>query len=139
MQHAVAHLIRVRADSRCEYCCLSQNHDELPFQVDHIIARKHGGTDDHENLAWACLSCNNHKGPNIAGLDPDTSQLTRLFNPRSDRWLEHFTWDGAVLQGLTGIGRTTVLVLAINLPYRVELRTSLLAEGLPLVGPPQAP
>jgi hypothetical protein len=129
----------MRADNRCEYCCISQSLDDLPFQVDHIIARKHGGTDDDDNLAWACLSCNNHKGPNIAGLDPDTSQLTRLFNPRSDRWLQHFVWDGAVLKGLTAIGRTTVLVLAINLPYRVELRISLLAEGRPLAGPPKTP
>jgi hypothetical protein len=31
--------------------------------------------------------------------------------------------------GRTAIGRTTVAVLAINLPYRVALRRRLIAEG----------
>ena len=30
--------------------------------VEHIIPRNHGGTDDLENLAIACASCNSEKG-----------------------------------------------------------------------------
>jgi hypothetical protein len=81
------------------------------------------------------MACNNHRGPNIAGLDPQTGQLVRLFDPRADRWSEHFAWDGPVLQGITPVGRTTVAVLSINLSYRIELRGALLAEGISLVGP----
>lgn len=124
--------VRRRAHGRCEYCRMPQEFDPLPFQVDHIIARQHRGSSSHENLALACLACNNHKGPNIAGIDPDgpTSDAVRLFHPRTDVWDEHFQWEGPVLKGKTAIGRVTVYVLAINLSYRVALRKALIDEGL---------
>ena len=40
----------------------------MPFQEDHIIARKHRGGSERSNLATACFHCNNHKGSNIAGI-----------------------------------------------------------------------
>lgn len=52
------------------------------FSVDHIVARQHGGPTVLENLALACLHCNRHKGPNIAGTDPSTGEIVRLFHPR---------------------------------------------------------
>jgi hypothetical protein len=53
-----------------------------------------------------------------------------LFNPRKDRWSDHFEWDGPYLVGKTDIGKVTVDVLAINLPYRVTLRAALMDEGV---------
>ncbi len=94
---------------------------------DHIIAKQHGGKTRADNLALACARCNLHKGPNIAGVDPQTAKLTRLFNPRTDRWTDHFRWRKARLVGPSAIGRTTVVVLAINHPYRVALREMMLA------------
>ena len=79
-----------RAGDRCEYCLIPQSAFPVPFQVDHILAEKHGGQTVPDNLALACPHCNRFKGPNIAGLDPDTRELTRLFNPRSDTWADHF-------------------------------------------------
>jgi hypothetical protein len=76
-----------------------------------------------------CVFCNLHKGPNIAGLDPTTRELTRLYDPRRDRWREHFAWQGPVLAGLTPIGRTTVRVLAMNDPVMVAAREVLIAEA----------
>jgi len=70
------------------------------------------------------------KGPNIAGLDPLTGALTRLFHPRSDVWAEHFVWEGAFLRGTTGVGRTTIAVLNINDPDSVAVRRALKAEGI---------
>jgi hypothetical protein len=124
-----------RARATCEYCRVPQAVDELPFQIDHIVARKHGGDDREENLALACTACNNHKGPNIAGLDRISGVLTPLFHPRRDRWSDHFAWHGPELVGQTAIGRTTIDVLAMNLPYRVSLREALLAEGVALNPP----
>jgi len=103
---------------------------ELPFHIDHIIAEKHGGQSEAENLAWACFSCNLRKGPNIAGLDPDTGELTRLFNPRVDGWSEHFAWDGVWLRGKTAVGRTTVAVLDVNHVDSLAVREALREEGL---------
>jgi hypothetical protein len=100
----------------------------LPFPVDHIIARQHGGQTVLENLAFACLHCNRHKGPNIAGTDPNTSELVRLFHPRTDQWNEHFEWTGAALAGKTAIGRVTIHVLSINDPDFLAVREALIRE-----------
>lgn len=107
-----------------------QKHDLLTFQIDHIIARKHHGTNDLSNLALACFACNNHKGPNIAGMDSETGKVERLFHPRQDKWADHFEWHGALLVGRTPVGRVTNDVLAINLPHRVRLRRMLILEGV---------
>lgn len=117
------------AHDRCEYCRIASSDYRLPFQIDHIIARQHGGSDDLENLALACLHCNRHKGPNIAGRDPITGQIERLFNPRKDAWSEHLQLRGAVLFGLTAIGRVTVHVLAMNEPEFLAARAALVEEG----------
>ena len=122
--------IRHRANNCCEYCRMRQEFDEIAFQIEHVLAKKHHGPDARENLALACFPCNNHMGPNLSGLDPHTGQLTCLFNPRVDKWEEHFQWKGPLVTGRTPIGRTTVDVLAMNLTYRVELRMALMEEGV---------
>ena len=119
-----------RAMSRCEYCQMPQLFTDASHEVDHVIAEKHRGPTTPENLALACFPCNNHKGPNIAGVDPDSGLMTRLFHPRQDRWSEHFAWQGPVMIGLTAIGRATVEVLEINLRHRVIHRQALIEEGV---------
>lgn len=123
-------LVRRRARLICEYCEMPQEYDDLPFEIDHILARKHGGQTVARNLALACFPCNNHKGPNIAGRDPRTGRIVRLFHPRRHKWHQHFQWDDAFLIGRTSIGRATIAVLEINLAYRVTLRQALIAESL---------
>ena len=130
MERALEQLVWERAGRRCEYCRVAQEHDRLPFEIDHIIAKKHSGPTRAANLCLACFADNNHKGPNIAGLDPRTRRLTPLFNPRRHKWSRHFRWDGPVLVGRTPIGRTTIVVLEINLDYRVAFRQGLIEEGV---------
>ncbi|OYV78619.1 MAG: hypothetical protein B7Z73_19520, partial [Planctomycetia bacterium 21-64-5] len=84
MNVALERLVWQRANDACEYCRMPQALDAAPFQIDHIIAHKHGGVTEAENLALACLSCNLFKGPNIAGIDAETGAMTRLFHPRND-------------------------------------------------------
>jgi len=88
---------------------------------------KHGGTTAPENLAWSCFDCNIFKEPNVAGIDPESGVVERLFNPRSDAWTEYFRWDGPRLVGQTPTGPVTVEVLRINLPSRLEHRRMLIA------------
>jgi hypothetical protein len=104
--------------------------DALPFHIDHVIAEQHHGKTVGSNLALACYACNLHKGPNIAGIDALTHKIIKLFHPRRHQWSYHFRWNGAVLEGRTVIGRVTVDVLAMNLPYRVELREYLMHVGV---------
>jgi len=122
--------VRERASALCEYCHLPNTLTTLPFQIDHIIAEKHGGPTILENLAYCCLHCNAFKGPNIAGVNRDTQEVVRLFHPRRDIWEDHFTWDSARLLGRTSVGQATIEVLAINAPYRLEVRQTLITEGV---------
>ena len=66
----------------------------------------------------------------MAGLDPATNEVVRLFHPRRDRWTEHFAWDGPELKALTPVGRVTIAVLAINEPEFVDVRRALQGEGV---------
>ena len=122
--------VRQLAGDRCEYCRMPASYDPLPFQVDHIIAQQHGGETAIENLAWSCLHCNKHKGPNIAGIDPVGDRVAPLFHPRRQRWERHFAWDGPFLVGRTRSARATVRVLAINAPDFVAFRAELMEEGV---------
>jgi hypothetical protein len=130
MNRGLKKLVWVRAQSRCEYCQMPQEYDGFVHEIDHVIAKKHGGHTVAENLVLACFPCNNHKGTNVAGLDPTTRRLTRLFNPRRHKWDRHFRWNGAELIGKTAIGRVTIAVLEINDSQRVLLRESLIDEGV---------
>src|SRR5260370_39578497 len=118
-----------RGGDRWEYCGLHQRARLLSFHVEHIVPRQHGGTTSAENLALACTHCTLHKGPNLTGLDPDTSKVTPLFHPRRDVWRQHFHHDGECIEGLTATGRTTVWVLNMNSENQLRLR--LAARQLP--------
>jgi hypothetical protein len=111
---------------------LAEAHSILPFELEHIIAEKHGGESTSENLAWACRYCNAYKGSNIAGIDPSTKRIVPLYHPRHERWDEHFCWHGPLLVGLSPQGRATITVLRINHPELVALRQSLIVEGVVL-------
>ena len=135
MDNVLRSLVRRRAADVCEYCRLPQTASLIVrFHVEHIIARRHGGQTEPDNLALACSHCNFHKGPNIAGLDPGSGQLVPLFHPRRDRWRDHFTWEGIAIVGRTPIGHATVELLAMNDWQRMEVRENLQALGQPFAG-----
>jgi HNH endonuclease len=123
-------LARERAGSRCEYCWMPEDLSLWPFEVDHIIPRKHGGPTSAENLALACAYCNGFKGPNLSGIDPVSGLVVRLYHPRKNRWRSHFEWDGPILIGLSRIGRATINVLVMNHPRSVYVREELIEAGL---------
>ena len=100
MDEQLRQTVRERAGYRCEYCCLPQDAEPFfAYHIEHIVARQHSGGDDSGNLALACYHCNAHKGPNLSGLDPESGALVRLFNPRQDRWDEHFERNGVLIVG----------------------------------------
>ena len=131
MKRTVRQFVRMRGRQRCEYCRLHESDQPLlSFHIEHIVARKHHGSDDPDNLAWACLECNAGKSSNLSGRDFVTRRVVVLFNPRRQRWSRHFAWDGPQLAGLTPCGRATVDVLNINAPHRIDLRRLLIAAGV---------
>jgi len=129
MDAGLRDFVRHRAKNRCEYCLLPQEYTVYTHHVEHIVAKKHGGSDRAGNLALARHRCNLCKGPNLTGIDPQTGQLAPLFHPRQERWTDHFRWDGIRIEGTTPTGRASVLVLAMNDARRLQLRAELHERG----------
>jgi hypothetical protein len=134
---ALRRLVRSRADERCEYCLIPESMTLATHWVDHVVAEKHGGLTEEGNLALSCVLCNQHKGSDLASIDPDTGQITPLFHPRRDHWLDHFRLAEGRIEPLTPTGRVTVRLLQWNLPERIKERALLLRLGLllPFSGP----
>jgi hypothetical protein len=126
---ALRRRIYERAHGQCEYCLIPEVVALVPHEVDHIIAQKHAGPTQADNLALACSLCNQRKGTDLASIDPASGALTPLCNPRRDRWREHFELHEALLIGRTAVGRVTVRLLQLNLPARVTERELLLRSG----------
>ncbi|MEW6127988.1 MAG: HNH endonuclease [Acidobacteriota bacterium] len=109
------------------------NEDFSPttFSIEHIVPIDSGGLSIQDNLALACQSCNNFKYNKISTIDPITQEVVPFFNPRTDLWHEHFTWnqDFTELLGLTPIGRATIEGLKLNRVNVVNLRRVLIIAG----------
>jgi hypothetical protein len=109
---------------------LIHEHDTfLGCQVDHVISEKHGGATVAENLAFACTLCNRAKGSDIGSIDEPSGEFVRLFNPRSDRWGDHFALRGHMIEPRTPIGGVTARLLQLNFLERVEERSILMQNG----------
>lgn len=122
-------LVHQRAGQRCEYCRLPEILGDVPFHVEHIVAKQHKQDDDPSNLALACDRCNLFKGPNLTSIDPETDEIANLYHPRKDVWSDHFMFRDAEFVGLTPTGRATIQLLQMNAKPRLELRQRLLADG----------
>jgi hypothetical protein len=121
-------LVIERAQGKCEYCLIHQDDSIYSHEVDHVIARKHGGQTVAENLALSCLSCNRHKGSDLTTFDPLSNEIVPLFNPRRQTWSDHFTLNGIHIIGITPTGRATVFLLKLNASTRLAYRQVLIAQ-----------
>ena len=66
-----------RAAFRCELCGIAA--DERALDVDHILPKSHGGTDEAHNLQALCWQCNANKG---AGDDADFRGIRETYATR---------------------------------------------------------
>jgi HNH endonuclease len=127
---ALRRAVHARAGGACEYCLLPEELAFAAHEVDHVVAQKHGGATEAENLALSCTLCNKHKGSDLASIDPETGALTPLYHPRRERWWEHFRIDEGKLIPLTPVARVTVRLLQLNHTDRVAERELLISAGL---------
>lgn len=114
-----------RANQLCEYCLIAEANTFYGCEVDHIISLKHGGSSEVDNLAYACALCNRAKGSDIGSI-ASSGELTRFFNPRTDRWSEHFRLEGPTIQPLTAIGEVTARIFGFNESTRIYEREELI-------------
>jgi len=123
--------VRSQAGNRCGYCLARQEYVPWVLEIEHIVPKSKGGTDDEENLWLACHSCNLFKSDQTHGRDPLTGRRVRLFNPRRQQWKRHFRWseDGALIIGRTACGRATIVALNLNNLVAVTVRRNWIAAG----------
>ena len=106
----------------------------VQFEIEHMIPKVAGGETARTNLWLSCPSCNRFKGVKVDAIDPETQIVVSLFNPRTQKWFEHFEWseDGTHIIGRTAIGRATIEALKLNHPWWIECRTEwVLREDFP--------
>jgi hypothetical protein len=127
---ALRQLVHECANGCCEYCLFPEVASLAPHEIDHIVARKHGGLTEPTNLALSCALCNKHKGSDIASIYPETKDVTPLYHPRKDIWIEHFQLNNAEFVPLTAIGRVTIKLLQLNRSDRLEERQLLIEAGV---------
>ena len=123
-------IIHKCAEACCEYCLIPESITLAPHEIDHIIAQKHQGKTEPDNLALSCNICNKHKGSDIASINHDTGNIIALYHPRRDIWTEHFKIEDAQILPLTPTGEVTVRLLQFNSMNRVQERTLLIETGL---------
>lgn len=114
--------LRQRAKYRCEYCHYPEILSSAPLSVDHLQPQSLGGDDNLDNLALACRRCNEIRHNFTTGIDPETKTESSLFNPRLQKWSDHFIWsvDALRIIGQTDIGRATCNRLDLNDDRRSE-------------------
>lgn len=108
--------VRLAAQNRCGYCLSPQHLVMARLEIEHIIPVSKQGSSDELNLWLACPLCNRYKGEKTKGIDPESGETVSLFNPRLQRWADHFHWteDGLRIVGKTFTGRATVAALRLD-------------------------
>ncbi len=124
-------LVASRAEHICEYCRAPEAIFNLPFEVEHIVPLSRGGSDDENNLALSCRSCNLFKSDFVSAFDEKTQTEIRFFNPRRDDWTEHFVFDKKTgeIKGKTLIAQATISRLRINNDLQLAARVQWLKLG----------
>lgn len=128
---SLRHAVAAQAGFRCGYCQTAQQYSGVQLHIEHIVPLSGGGETVESNLWLACALCNGYKGAQTHGFDPVSSERVLLFNPRAQKWLDHFAWseDGALILGLTPCGRATVDALRLNNEYIVPARKQWIRVG----------
>lgn len=130
VSEALIKTVVTRSEGRCEYCRISIDDTYFGGEVDHIRSLKHGGTTESNNLAYACQPCNRSKGTDLGSLSSISGVLVSFFNPRTDKWEEHFKVeeDGRIT-ALSEVGEVTARILGFNDLERVAERRGLIELG----------
>jgi hypothetical protein len=123
-------LVEERSNFKCEYCLIPTATAFFPHEIDHVIAQKHGGLANADNLAFSCWRCNRHKGTDLGSFDPQTGTFNFLFNLRIQRWNGNFRIEEIRITGMTPEGRTTTNLLQFNSHECLAERQKLIELGI---------
>jgi hypothetical protein len=128
LNQEIRNLVAKRANYLCEYCLISEKDTILGCAIDHIISLKHGGLSNSDNLAYCCVYCNRFKGSDIGSIILEKKEFVRFYNPRWDRWREHFKLNNAIIEPISNIGQVTARILGFNDQARLLERQLLISK-----------
>ena len=117
-------LVARDAHYQCGYCRCPQQVLPYRLEIEHLLPRSLGGQDERDNLWLSCHLCNKLRSNLMEATDPLTTREVSLFDPRRNRWGNHFVWEegGLLIVGRTDCGRATVEALKLNDRYRLSAR-----------------
>jgi hypothetical protein len=120
-----------RANYHCEYCKFPKDFYHDHFHFEHIFPLVKGGTNDLENVALSCYTCNLKKWIFTESKDPESGETANLYNPRNNDWEKHFNWSDDLTEiiGMTPSGRATIEQLDMNRSGLINARKALIAIG----------
>jgi hypothetical protein len=118
--------VRARAQNRCE--CAGFHFRTTGFRSISITSSRGSTAEAQKPITWLSVAFTATATRVLISHDTKTGDVVRLFHPRKDVWSEHFQLDGAVVAGMTAIGRATVHLLAMNEPEFLAARQALIRE-----------
>jgi HNH endonuclease len=132
--HVPRHLrerVASTAGHRCGYCRTPVSIAGFRLSIEHIIPEAKGGQTVEGNLWLACHACNEFKAARTRARDLVTGRRVGLWNPRRQRWADHFAWsaDGTEIIGRTPCGRATISALRLNRPELLTARSLWVEAG----------
>ena len=110
---------------RCGYCGVSEMEVGAELTIDHFHPRSRGGSDDMDNLVYACHACNEFKGDHW---EPDT--VEHILHPLRDELGRHLAEElHGALVGLTPTGQFHIDRLRLNRPGLILRRREVAAQS----------
>lgn len=110
-------IVRIRYGFACGYCGVSETEVGARLTIDHFQPKDAGGTDDIDNLVYACNACNLHK---LAAWNPQTPPVLHPF--QTDMSLHLRLLPDDTLEGLTPEGKLHIETLHLNRQPMIERR-----------------
>ena len=113
--------VREQYNFTCGYCGVSEIDAGSELEIDHFQPISHGGSDERENLVYACPACNRNKASYWPL--PDTPPHMHLLHPLTDSLKTHIALlqDGR-MAGLTPRGWFHIDWLHLNRPQLIAMR-----------------
>jgi hypothetical protein len=123
MAHPLHEQVRRAFSFRCAYCGVEETAAGAEFTVDHYQPRSAGGSDDPENLVYACHRCNLYKG--FYWPTPEEFVAGQyVLHPQRDDISQHICENEITgkLEPLTATGAFHINLLDLNRPPLVAHR-----------------